>query len=256
MKDHFMPKEIAQTNKSPTPTPQPEEYDLLVLGSGAAGKLLSWTLAPKGMKTAVIERKYVGGSCPNIACLPSKNVIHSAKVASYFFRSREFGISKDNCRIDMAAVRQRKRGMVQGLVEAHWANYQTSGAELILGTGRFVGPKTIEAMVADRTRRLLRGKHVVINTGTRATIDPTPGLVEAGPMTHVEALELDLIPEHLVVIGGGYVGLELAQAMRRFGSRVTVIERNARLVHREDPDISEAMHQLFTDEGIDVLANT
>src|SRR5579859_712385 len=114
-----------------------EDFDLVVLGGGEPGKYLAWTLARQGMKAAVIERRWVGGSCPNIACLPSKNVIHSAKVASYFFRSREFGISKDNCRIDMAAVRQRKRGMVQGLVEAHWANYQTSGAELILGTGRF-----------------------------------------------------------------------------------------------------------------------
>src|SRR5579859_5578174 len=184
MKDHFMPKEIAQTNKSPTPTPQPEEYDLLVLGSGAAGKLLSWTLAPKGMKTAVIERKYVGGSCPNIACLPSKNVIHSAKVASFFFRSREFGISKDNCLISMEAVRQRKRDMVQGLVEAHLANYKASGAELIMGSGRFVGPKMLEVALVDGTKRFLRGKHVVINTGTHATIDSTPGLVETNPMSH------------------------------------------------------------------------
>src|SRR6201991_825374 len=96
---------------------KPEEYDLLILVSGAAGKLIRWNLAGKGMKTAVIDRKYVGGACPNIACLPSKNVIHSAKVASYFFRSAEFGISKDNCRIDMAAVRDRKRAMVDGLIE-------------------------------------------------------------------------------------------------------------------------------------------
>src|SRR5256885_808688 len=103
-----------------TPTPQPEEYDLLVLGSGEAGKYIAWTLAKKGMKTAVIERKYIGGSCPNIACLPSKNVIHSAKVASYFRRSEEFGITKDNWKIDMPAVRERKRKMVTGLVEMHF----------------------------------------------------------------------------------------------------------------------------------------
>src|SRR5712691_11300141 len=98
-----------------------EEYDLLILGSGAAGKLLSWTLAKKGMKVAVIERKYVGGSCPNIACLPSKNIIHSAKVASYFRRSEEFGVTKDNWTINMRAVRERKRGMVGGLVDVHLA---------------------------------------------------------------------------------------------------------------------------------------
>src|SRR5260370_9449130 len=121
-----------------------EEYDLLVLGSGAAGKLISWTLAKKGMKTAVIERKYVGGSCPNIACLPSKNIIHSAKVASYFRRSEEFGITKDAWKINMPAVRRRSRQMVTGLVEMHLDLYKKSGAELVLGSGRFVGPKTIE----------------------------------------------------------------------------------------------------------------
>src|SRR5216117_519286 len=118
-----------------------EEYDLLILGSGAAGKLLSWTLAKKGMKTVVVERKYVGGSCPNIACLPSKNIIHSAKVASYFRRSEEFGISKTDWEIKMPSVRERKRKMVDGLIEVHLANYKASGAELIMGSGRFIGPK-------------------------------------------------------------------------------------------------------------------
>ena len=212
-----------------------EEYDLLILGSGAAGKLLSWTLAKKGMKTAAIERKYVGGSCPNIACLPSKNIIHSAKVASYFRRSEEFGITKDNWKINMAAIRERKRRMV---------------------AGRFIRPKTIEVRSADGGVRVLHGKRVVINIGTHATIEPTPGLREAKPLTHIEALELDLVPEHLIVLGGGFVGLEFAQAMRRFGSRVTVIDRNSRLIHREDDDISEAMLELFGDEGIDVLLNT
>jgi len=238
-----------------TPT-SPEEYDLLVLGSGAAGKLISWTLAKKGMKTAVIERKYVGGSCPNIACLPSKNIIHSAQVASYFRRSEEFGITKDNWKIDMPAVRERKRKMVTGLVDIHLDLYKKSGVELVIGSGRFVGPKTIEVTSPEGTTRLLRGKRVLINTGTRATIDPTPGLAESKPLTHIEALELDRIPEHLLVLGGGFVGLELSQAMRRFGSRVTVIDRNPRLIHREDHDISAALHELFRDEGIEVLTNT
>ena len=233
----------------------PEEYDVVVLGSGAAGKLIGWTLAKEGMKIAVIERKYVGGACPNIACLPSKNIIHSAKVASYFRRSEEFGITKKDWKIDMSAVRERKRAMVTGLVELHLDNYKKSGAELIMGSGRFVGPRTIEVTFAEGTTRLLRGKRVVINTGTRATIDSTPGLAESKPLTHIEALELDRIPEHLLVLGGGYVGLEFSQAMRRFGSRVTVIERNPRLVHREDQDISEAMQALFKDEGIDVLTS-
>jgi pyruvate/2-oxoglutarate dehydrogenase complex dihydrolipoamide dehydrogenase (E3) component len=235
-----------------TPTSQPEAYDLVVLGSGEGGKYLAWTLAKKGIKVVVIERRWVGGSCPNIACLPSKNVIHSAKVASYFFRSEEFGISKENTHIDMSAVRERKRKMVAGLVDMHYANFKSSGAELVLGTGRFVGPKTIEVALTDGGTRTFRGENVVINTGSRATVDPLPGMYLANPLTHIEALELDIIPEHLLVLGGGYVGLELAQAMRRFGSRVTIVERNPRLAHREDHDISEALEVLCEDEGIDV----
>ncbi len=123
---------------------QPEEYDVLVLGSGAAGKLLAWTLASQGRRTAVVERRYVGGSCPNIACLPSKNVIHSAKVADYFRRGAEFGITNGDWKVDMAAVRDRKRRMVEGLVEMHLAKYRESGAELVMGHGRFVAPRTLE----------------------------------------------------------------------------------------------------------------
>src|SRR2546427_839440 len=152
-----------KTAGRPAPAIEPEEYDLLILGSGAAGKLLSWTLAKKGMKTAVVERKYVGGSCPNIACLPSKNIIHSAKVASYLPRSEEFGVTKDNWEINMQAVRERKRRMVAGLVDVHLANYRNSGADLVMGSGRFIGPKTIEVRSGNGALRALRGKRVVIN---------------------------------------------------------------------------------------------
>src|ERR1700722_11847421 len=139
----------------------PEEYDLLVLGSGAGGKVLAADLAQKGQCAVVIERKYVGGSCPNIACLPSKNIIHSAKVASFFYRSDEFGISKENVRINMAAVRERKRKMVRNVVDAHLDLYKRSGAELVMGMGRFVGPKTIEVALNDGGTRTFRGKNVV-----------------------------------------------------------------------------------------------
>ena len=236
-----------------TSVSQPEEYDVVVLGSGAAGKLISWTLAKSGMKVADVERKYVGGACPNIACLPSKNVVQSAKVASYFFRSAEFGITKDNVKINMAAVRERKRKMVAHLVDVHLANYKGSGAELVMGSGKFVAPKTIEVKTNEGGTRVLRGKKVVINTGSRATIDSTPGLVDAKPLTHIEALELDRIPEHLLIIGGGYVGLEFAQAMRRFGSRVTIIERNSRLLQREDEDVANAISELLKEEGIEIV---
>jgi pyruvate/2-oxoglutarate dehydrogenase complex dihydrolipoamide dehydrogenase (E3) component len=231
----------------------PEEYDLVVLGSGEAGKILAWTLASKGQRAAVIERKYVGGSCPNIACLPSKNVIHTAKVVSYLRRGAEFGIAAEVSGIDMAAVRGRKRRMVDGLIEMHHGKFRASGAELVMGHGRFVGPKTVEVALSGGGTRTLRGKTVVINTGSRARLDDTPGLSASHPLTHVEALELDQLPEHLVVLGGGYVGLELAQATRRLGSRVTVVERNDALIHREDPDVTRAVEELFRDEGIGVL---
>jgi pyruvate/2-oxoglutarate dehydrogenase complex dihydrolipoamide dehydrogenase (E3) component len=231
---------------------QPEDYDVVILGSGAPGKLLAWTLGSRGRRVAVVERRYVGGSCPNIACLPSKNVIHAAKVASFFRRGKEFGLIPGSWKVDMAAVRDRKRAMVDGLVAMHLEKYRDSGAELVMGQGRFVAPRTIEVALNAGGSRTLRGEVVVINTGSRARIDGTPGLAESRPMTHVEALELDRVPEHLLVLGGGYVGLEMAQAFRRFGSRVTVVERNDALIHSEDADVSEEVGQLFRDEGIEV----
>jgi pyruvate/2-oxoglutarate dehydrogenase complex dihydrolipoamide dehydrogenase (E3) component len=136
-------------------------------------------------------------------------------------------------------------------------NYKITGAILILGgTGRFIAPKTLEVALSDGTKRVLRGANVIVSTGTRATLEPIPGLAEAEPLTHVEALELDRLPEHLLVIGGGYVGIELSQAMRRFGSKVTVIDRNQRLMSREDEDVCEALRTLLQDEGIDILLST
>jgi pyruvate/2-oxoglutarate dehydrogenase complex dihydrolipoamide dehydrogenase (E3) component len=233
----------------------PEQYDVVVLGSGEAGKYIAWTQARKGMRAVVVERKYIGGSCPNIACLPSKNIIHSAKIASYFARSEEFGINKDNWRINMAGVRDHKRKMVDGLVEMHLANFKGSGAELLIGSGRFAEPKTIEIALPDGGTRTLHGENVVISTGSRATVEPIPGLIESRPLTHIEALDLDHLPEHLLIIGGGYIGLELAQAMRRFGSKVTIIERNSRLAHREDSDVTDLLSEIFQDEGIDIVTN-
>jgi len=231
---------------------QPEVYDLLILGSGAGAKLLAWTFAGQGQRVAVVERKYVGGACPNIACLPSKNVIHTAQVAHNVRHSEEFGISIDRFQINMPAVRNRKRKMVQGLVDTHLALYEQSGAELIMASGKFVGPKVLEATLPDGTKRLLTGKNVVIGTGTHALIENIPGLASAQPLTHVEALELDIVPEHLIILGAGYVGLEFAQAMRRFGSKVTVIDRNHRVIHREDDDVTEGLRNLLEDEGIEL----
>jgi len=229
-----------------------DEYEIIVVGSGEGGKYLAWTMAKQGKRVLVIERKYIGGSCPNIACLPSKNIIHSAKVASYFFRSEEFGISKASVGINMAAVRERKRAMVNGLIEMHLDNFKASGAELLLGTARFISPRTIEVIQPGGRKRVVRGTRVVIGTGSRATLPDIPGLVASEPLTHIEALELDHVPNHLLVLGAGYVGLELAQAMRRFGSRVTVIDHNPTLAHREDQDVCGALEELFRDEGIEL----
>jgi pyruvate/2-oxoglutarate dehydrogenase complex dihydrolipoamide dehydrogenase (E3) component len=232
---------------------QPERFDILVLGSGEGGKYLAWHMAHSGRRTAVVERRWIGGSCPNINCLPSKNEIWSAKVADLVHHAAQFGIVTDTTAIDMASVRQRKRDMVDGLVTMHLDRYQASGAELIMGMGHFVAPKTIEVQLNDGGTRVLVGTRVFLNLGTHATIPNTPGLADATPLTHIEALELDRVPAHLIVLGGGYVGLELAQAYRRFGSRVTMVEHGPRLAGREDPDVADEIGRMFADEGIEVL---
>jgi pyruvate/2-oxoglutarate dehydrogenase complex dihydrolipoamide dehydrogenase (E3) component len=242
---------IKETNMAHT-----ESYQDVVLGSGAGGKLLAWHLARSGRRVAVIERRWIGGSCPNIACMPSKNEITSAKVADLVRHATEFGITTGPVSIDMARVRQRKRAMVENSVTAHLDAYRKSGAELILGDGRFVAPKTVEVRLRDGGTRVLSGERVFLNVGTRAALPPAAGLADARPLTHIEVLELDRLPAHLIVLGGGYVGLELAQAYRRFGSRVTVLQHGPRLLDREDPDVAEALGQLFSDEGIEVHVAT
>ncbi|MGB8542246.1 MAG: FAD-dependent oxidoreductase [Candidatus Acidiferrales bacterium] len=232
-----------------------EEYDLVILGGGTGSTVAAWTFAKQGQRVAVVDRKYIGGSCPNIACLPSKNIIHSAKVASYVRGGEDFGIANKAFTVDMAKVRDRKRKMVSGLNDMYLDIYKNTGAHLIFGSGRFIAPRTLEVTLSDGTKRQLRGTNVIISTGTRAALPPVPGLVDAQPLTHVEALELGEVPKHLLVLGGGYVGLELAQAMRRFGSKVSLIEHNRHLVDREDEDVTEALRCLLQDEGIDILLN-
>jgi pyruvate/2-oxoglutarate dehydrogenase complex dihydrolipoamide dehydrogenase (E3) component len=233
-----------------------EKYDVLVLGGGTAGKVIAWTMAKEGRRTAVVDRKYVGGSCPNVACLPSKNVIYSAKVASLVGRHREFGIGTGPIAIDMARVYARKRKMVEGIVQVHLDKYHEAGDELIFGDGTLVAPRTVHVALRDRGERTLTADRVFVNLGTHATMLDTPGLRQAKPMTHIKALDLQRRPDHLIVLGGGYVGLELSQALRRLGSRVTLIERGPQLISNEDADVSQAVLQLFQDEGIDVLLGT
>src|SRR5947209_10433032 len=223
-----------------------EHFQNLVIGSGVAGKILAWTLAKQGQKTVVVERSMVGGSCPNVACLPSKNVIYSAKAVSLVHPTTGLGVVTGAMRVDMAGVARRKRQMVDGLVELHVANFKASGAELVMGEARFTEPKTVRVTLNAGGTRSLRGERVFINVGTRASVPDVPGLAAAAPMTHVEALNLERLPEHLVIFGGGYVGLQFAQALRRFGSRVTIIQHGPRLLKGEDPDVTEALLELMT----------
>jgi pyruvate/2-oxoglutarate dehydrogenase complex dihydrolipoamide dehydrogenase (E3) component len=235
---------------------QPERFEVLVLGSGQGGKQLAWHMAQSGQRTAVVERQWIGGSCPNIACLPSKNEIWSAKVAHLVHHAAQFGMNTGPVAIDMAKVRQRKRDMVDGQIAFHLQSYRASGAELVMGSGRFVAPKTLEVHLNDGGTRVLAGDRVFVNVGTHAAIPDVPGLEAARTLTHIEALELDYLPAHLVVVGGGYSGLEFAQAYRRFGSKVTIIESGPQLMGREDSDVSDEIRRILSDEGIEVLLDS
>ena len=175
----------------------PEHYDILILGSGAGGNSWRGTWPNPALRTAVVERRWIGGSCPNIACLPSKNVVSTAKVAHLLRHAAEFGMQTGPVTVDMVAVRQRKRAMVEDLVALHLRNYTASRAELIIGKGRFTAPKTLEVSLNDGGTRVLTGDKVFVDVGTHATIPNIPGLEDARPLTHIEALELDHLPAHL-----------------------------------------------------------
>jgi pyruvate/2-oxoglutarate dehydrogenase complex dihydrolipoamide dehydrogenase (E3) component len=234
---------------------QPETFDVVILGSGQGGKRLAWHLRKSGKTVAVVERQWVGGACPAVACLPSKNEIWGARVAHMIRNAAHFGTVVDGVRTDMARVWRRKQDMVELEIGLHLDLYKQTGAELIMGSGHFIGPKTIEVTLNDGGTRVLAGKEVVINVGTHAAMPDIPGLRDASPLTHIEALELTDAPPHLVVLGGGYIGVELAQAYRRFGSRVTIIEPGSRTLAREDDDVAEEIGRILTAEGIDILPN-
>ena len=233
--------------------PHAQHFDAVILGSGQGGDLLAWHLAQAGQRVAVVERRYVGGSCPNIACMPSKNEVWGARVAYLTRHAAQFGTITGTVTTDMVKVRQRKRNMIARQIARYLASFNSSGAELVMGCGYFIEPKVLDVQLNDGGVWRLTGDKVFINVGTRAAMPSVPGLAEAQPLTHVEALELDYVPGHLLVLGGGYVGLELAQAYRRFGSRVTVIEAGQQIMRREDPDIVEAMHRILSEEGLQFM---
>src|SRR5215831_461041 len=189
----FVSLSLSDSRKEET-MPQPQHYDFLILGSGQGGKRLAWHLAGSGHRVVVVERRWVGGSCPAVACLPSKNEIWSARVAHLARHAAQFGTSTGAVAVDMAKVRRRKQDMVDREIAFHLNAYKASGAELIMGSGRFVGPRTIEVALNDGGTRVLTGSKVAIDVGTHAAIPKIPGLKSAEPLTHIEVLELDTLP--------------------------------------------------------------
>ena len=233
-----------------------EDYELLILGGGKAGKTLAMDMARAGRRLAVIERGLIGGSCINIACIPTKALVRSANVARLVRDRAMFGMRPGDAEVDMAEVAARTAGVVGGMVNDHRRLFAESGFELVIGEGRFVAPRVIEVSLPGGGTRRLTGERIFLDLGTRAAVPDLPGLRAADPLTHVEALRLERLPRHLLVLGGGYVGLEMAQAFRRLGSAVTVIERGPQLAGREDPDVGAAVLALFLEEGIAVELNT
>src|ERR1700681_3326592 len=231
-----------------------QNYKNVIIGSGEGGKYLAWHLAQSGEHTVVVERRWVGGSCPNVNCLPSKNEIWSAKVADLVHHAMKFGVTLSSASSDMAAVRKRKREMVESLIAMHIDRYKATGAELVMGEAKFTGSKTLDVRLNDGGARTLTGERIFLNLGTHASIPSVPGLAESQPLTNIEILELDRLPEHLIVLGGGHVGLEFAQAFRRFGSRVTILELGPHLLANQDPDVVAALIQVFASDGIEVIA--
>jgi pyruvate/2-oxoglutarate dehydrogenase complex dihydrolipoamide dehydrogenase (E3) component len=230
-----------------------ERYRNVIVGSGEGGKYLAWHLAGSGEQTLMIERKWIGGSCPNVNCLPAKNEIWSAKVADMARHGREFGTVTGAVSVDMEGVRKRKREMVAALVAIHVNKYKSTGTELVMGQAKFTGPKTLAVQLNDGGERTIEAERIFLNVGTHAEIPAVKGLREAAPMTHIEILELDRLPEHLIVIGGGYVGLEFAQAYRRFGSKVTILQRSAQLLPKADADVAAEVQRLLALEGIEIV---
>lgn len=233
-----------------------EHYDCIAIGSGEAGKLVPFLLSGQyGKKCAVVERKWIGGSCPNIACLPSKNVIHAANLAHEARMTHRHGLDIPNTHLlksNLRLVKECKSEMVK-TVNGFQDLFEKFNVELIRGEARFISPKIIR--ISDG--RLLSAENFVICTGSRALIDARiPGLVDAKPMTHIEILDLDTLPSHLIIVGGGYVGLEFAQAYGRFGSQVTVIQRSSQVLPREDEDVVDCLSSILEQEGIRLLTKT
>lgn len=236
----------------------PEEYEVIVLGGGKGGKSLAIELGNKGIKTALIERsaEMIGGTCINVACIPTKTLIASARAAQAARQTGTFGIRVGEVTVDWVAVRQRAEGVVGAMRAMNHKNFTSARAlNFILGTGRFVEPHVIEVREINGDVRQLTAEKIFINTGTRPARPDIPGLDAVGALNSETIQRLDTLPGHLVVLGGSYVALEFAQMFRRFGSQVTVLERAAQLLKKEDADVAEAVGNFLREEGMDIRLN-
>jgi len=240
-------------------------YDAIVVGSGQAGTPLSRTLARAGWKTALIEREHVGGTCINEGCAPTKTMVASARVAYLARRAADYGVHTGPVSVDMARVRQRKRDIVDSFRNGSQRRVEnTEGLDLLMGEASFIGPKSVEVHVLSAVEgRLNSGEihhltadKIFINTGARPRKPSLPGLDSVPYLDSTSIMELDEVSEHLVVLGGGYVGLEFGQMFRRFGSQVTIVQRRGQLLTREDGDVAEEVANILREDGIEVLLGT
>ncbi|MBM2812704.1 MAG: mercuric reductase, partial [Chloroflexi bacterium] len=229
-----------------------EHFDAIVIGSGQGGGPLSTALGSAGMKTAIVEREHVGGTCINEGCTPTKTMVASARVAYLARRAADYGVRVGSVNVDMAAVRQRKRDIVESWRTGSQQRIEKSDkVELIFGEAHFSGPHELEIELLGGGQRALSAERIVINTGARPASPPVPGLADVPSLNSTTIMELDTVPGRLVVMGGGYVGLEFGQMFRRFGSRVTIVQSGPRLLDREDPDVADAVAEIMREDGIE-----
>ncbi|GAB1340653.1 mercuric reductase [Streptomyces sp. E-15] len=230
-----------------------EDVDLLVVGGGKAGKTLAMDLARAGRRVVMVERGMIGGTCVNVACIPTKSLVTSSRLARRAAGAQSLGLSIGKLEVDVRMLRSHKDGVVADMVALNHHQFLDSGMDLVLGTARFVAERTVGIDLNDGGRRVVRGADVVINTGTVPHMPSVPGLAGAAPLNSETIMDLERIPERLVVIGGGYVGLEFAHMFAAFGSEVTVLDRGPRLLPREDADISGVLTECLREDGVEVL---
>ena len=235
----------------------PEKYDLVVVGGGKAGKSLAMLRAKKGDKVFMVERDKIGGTCINVACIPTKTLVSSARRLAEVRTAAAYGVDLPgadlaSAGVDLEALRARKESVVGGMVEAHKKMFAAPGLDFVLGTAKFVGPKTVEAKLADGSVRVVEGEKVLINTGTTPAIPPIEGLSDVDYWTSEDALRLTEIPDRLVILGGGVIGVEMASMMAAFGADVTLIEGGEHILAREDADVAEEMAANLAAQGVTV----